>query len=325
MTALADTLVAWLRAWIGCLRTQQHQPGRASRLWRAMLLVPAFGAVLTVLHVKRRVSGALERNASIGEGAGNLRCRMPDLIGMYIGLFDIWEPDVSALLVERLRPGDAFLDVGANIGYYPLLASACVGDTGQAVAIEASPGIFAELCGNLERSAASNVRALHAAVSDHEGEIGIYAGPSHNLGLTTTVPGARRGLRQEAMVRAAPLGSLLSAEEVARARLLKIDVEGGEPAVIAGMAGFLAGCRDDLEILLELSPGWWGKDAPGVEAVIAPLRAAGFHTYVMDNSYWPWRYLWPRAVRRPRRVHRLSDRRVKRIDLMLSRVDAEQL
>jgi hypothetical protein len=52
---------------------------------------------------------------------------------------------------------------------------------------------------------------------------------------------------------------------------------------------------------------------------------AGFHVYQIANNLWPWRYLWPNAVARPRRVRGPLAGNVKRHDLVLSRVDAEEL
>ncbi|SCF63177.1 hypothetical protein GA0115259_100393 [Streptomyces sp. MnatMP-M17] len=58
-----------------------------------------------------------------------------DLIQRYIYLFGVWEPHMTRWLRGRLEPGDTFVDVGANIGYYSVLASQLVGDGVKVVAI----------------------------------------------------------------------------------------------------------------------------------------------------------------------------------------------
>lgn len=318
-------LVRVLRAWIRLLTTADPQPGRLTRLWRAALLVPAFGGVLVLLRLRLALAGPLTVTARTRFGAV-VRCRLPDLIQMYIALFDVWEPDLTRLIETRLGVGDVFVDVGANIGYYSLLASRCVGDAGAVVAIDASPGNCAELRHNLAANPGTgNVHDLNRAAAAERGTIAVYSGPEYNLGLATTAPGGRRGLRRETEVPAAPLAELLTADETRRARLIKIDVEGSEPSVLAGIGDLLAAGRDDLELLVELSPAWWQDPNLTPEAVIRPLREAGFHSYLMDNDYWPWRYLWPAAVRTPRRIDRLPDARVKRLDLVFSRIDAREL
>ena len=318
-------LIRLLRAWIRVLSTDRSDVGAIEKFLRGALLVPAFGFALVMLWIRAAVRGPVivEARARFGR---TFRCKLPDLIQMYIALFDTWEPDLTQFIQERLRPGDVFIDVGANIGYYTLLASAKVGAAGAVVAIDALPSNFAELQHNLDiNEGSANVRAINGGVSDARGTIDVYAGPAHNVGLATTAPGNRRNLRREASVPAAPLADFLRDDEIRRARVVKIDVEGGEPAVVSGMTRFLSECGERVEILLELSPAWWSDPALTPEAVLKPLRKAGFNTYVMNNSYWPWRYLWPRSVARPRRVQTLSDKRVKRIDLVVSRVDAEEL
>ena len=74
-----------------------------------------------------------------------------------------------------------------------------------------------------------------------------------------------------------------------------------------------------------MSPQWWSDEAKTPEDVLKPFREAGFHVYAIENNYWPWRYLWPNVVRPPWRVHEPLTERVKRLDLVLSRVDANLL
>lgn len=320
-----NLLIDWLRRWARLLTSERQALGLFGRLWRTVLLVPPFGALIVLLRLRLLLRGPVVVTATTRDGA-RLRCRPPDLIQTYITLFGVWEPDLSALIEERLRPGDVFVDVGANIGYFSVMAGRRVGATGSVVAIDALPSIFDELQHNLQLNGiADRTRAVNRAVSDRAGEVRIHAGPAHNRGLATTVPNTRAHFEQVVTVPSAPLSELLTPEEMRRCRLVKIDVEGGEPAVLAGLTGFLRQCSPDAEFLLELSPAWWPDASLTPEDAIKPLRDAGFKTYVMDNNYWPWRYLWPRAVRRPRRVARLPDRRVKRIDLFLSRVDAPEL
>jgi FkbM family methyltransferase len=192
------------------------------------------------------------------------------------------------------------------------------------VAIEASPANFQALQENLAlNDDPESVRTVNRAAADVAGAVSIFSGPVHNVGLATTVES--RGLPLEAEVAAAPLADLLEPQEAGAARLVKIDVEGGEDLVIRGMAEFLTRCRDDVEILLELSPRWWADRRQTAQQVLQPLFDAGFHVYRIDNNLWPWRYLWPNDVRSPRGLSNLPTRRLKRVDLVLSRVEQEEL
>src|SRR5262249_27771794 len=107
-----------------------------------------------------------------------------DIIQQYIYYFGVWEPHITSWIRSSLRPGDSFIDVGANIGYYSLLASRLVGQYGSVVAIEASPKTFLELQTNLTLNKIYNVRAVNLAASDCRGKLKIFRGHEHNTGLT---------------------------------------------------------------------------------------------------------------------------------------------
>lgn len=314
---------ASLRGAIRFLTSESERVNPVARAARAALFVPLFSIWYACVKVHHALGGRLELAGRARSGA-TFTCRPPDLVQMYILLFGWWEPDLTAFIRRRLRDGDVFVDVGANVGYFSLEAARAVGDRGGVVAIEASPAIHAELERNVAADGAAGVvRTVAKAVAGERGTLAVYAGPSHNLGLTTTMAG--RGFAREADVEAAPLADLLEPDETARARIVKIDVEGGEVDVLRGMTAFLERARDDVEIVVELSPQWWADVSTSPDDILADLAAMGFHAYEIDNDYWPWRYLWPRAVRPPRRLRRALDRRVRRLDLVLSRIDAEEL
>ncbi|MHC4220673.1 MAG: FkbM family methyltransferase, partial [Planctomycetota bacterium] len=260
----------------------------------------------------------------VTEWGSRIVSRLPDLIQMYIYLFGIWEPDITTFIRARLAPGDTFIDVGANVGYHTLLAAKLVGESGRVAAIEASPAIFRSLQHNLDLNDDTGVvRAVNMAAADVPGTVQIHSGPVHNVGLTTTLES--RGLAPEAEVAAAPLADLLEPVEIETSRLVKIDVEGAEDRVLAGMMSFIERCPANVEFLLELSPAWWNDRQQTAQQVLEPLFDAGFHAYRIDNNLFPWRYLWPNDVRKPVRVREALTRRVKRIDLVLSRLDQEDL
>src|SRR2546429_7961962 len=92
-----------------------------------------------------------------------------DILQQYIYYFGVWEPNLTRWIAQRLAPGDTFIDGGANIGYFTLLASKLVRDSGAGVAIEASPATFDALQRNLARNRARNGGAGNAAGSDCHG------------------------------------------------------------------------------------------------------------------------------------------------------------
>jgi len=316
-------VVRMFRRLIRLLMTQRPRLSAPESLVRALLLVPVFGTLLVLLRLRAMILGPLRLEAVTRDGL-RFRCALPDLIQMYLALFGVWEPDLTSFIESRLREGDGFIDVGANVGWFSIIAAKRVGETGQVVALEPSGAIHSALISNAKSNGVEGrIRAVRAAASDEQGMFMLHVGPAWNVGLSSVV--ARKGLRAEAAVAGAPLGELLDADEISRARIIKIDVEGGEDRVLRGMIGLLPRLRVDAEIVVELSPRWWPDVRQTPAEVLRRFTEAGFHVYEVANNYWPWRYLWPNRVSRPRRFRGRLDQRVRRLDLVLSRIDADAL
>jgi FkbM family methyltransferase len=288
------------------------------------MIVPFF-AVAFPLWIRAALWGPLIVESTTEDGI-RIRCRLQDGIQIYIYLFGTaWEPDLAAFLRRRIRPGDTVIDVGAHIGCVTALTSKLVGPGGTVVAIEPCPLVIPWLHETVERNELTNVRVVDAAVSDRDHELPLFLGPNWNPGETTTV--ARPKLREQGRVRAAPLDSLLTREELTTARAIKIDVEGGEDRVLAGMLASLDALAADAELVVELSPSWWSDPELRPIDVLQPFLERGFHVYLLPNDYFPWRYLWPRDVGVPQRLRDLTEleERVFRLDVVLSRTDADTL
>jgi FkbM family methyltransferase len=236
-----------------------------------------------------------------------------DILPQHIYYFGVWEPILTRWLEARLRPGEVFVDVGANIGYFSMLASRLVGPRGKVVAIEASPTICRELERGVRRNRLRNVRVVNAVVAADHGRKMVFLGPASHTGLTAVR--AQPHLTPERVVRAAPLPALLTHGELTRTRIIKIDVEGAENDVVAGLAAHLPDASPELEIVVEMHPGDHG-------ALLETLAHAGFHPYLLEIDYSPLRY---RELRRPPRPARLREPIEGECDVIFSRREAEVL
>lgn len=239
-----------------------------------------------------------------------------DMIQRYVYVFGVWEPDLTGWFRRRPLSGRTVVDVGANVGYFSLLASGLVGTTGRVVAVEALPSTFALLEANLARNDTGNVRALNLAASTEHGVLELFGGEVHNSGTTTTVPTA--GLASLGTVTAAPLADVLTDEEIATARVVKIDVEGAERHVVDGLLGALGRMPEDVELVVELTP----DDGGGASHVVASLRDLGFHAYLLPSDYRLARYAAGSPAQSAVRLRAPIDRRC---DVVFSRCDADAL
>lgn len=253
-----------------------------------------------------------------------MECNVEDLIQRYIYYFGEWEPNLTRWIARRLSPGDTFIDVGANVGYFSLLASSLVGASGKVVAIEASPDTFAKLQRNLGVNSASNVRAINIAASDREHTLTLFSAYAANSGMMSTNPdwADLYGFDPNCEIAAAPIASILNSREIQTARLVKIDVEGSEWSVIQGMLPMLHACRPDLEIVTEINPSVLESRGQTPESLIRTFQDLGFHCYSIENSYSGLSYLAGREGLRP---ERLRSAVTTQSDVIFSRQEAASL
>lgn len=207
-----------------------------------------------------------------------MRCDARDYIQNRILHFGVWEPNITQIFLSHIRSGDTIVDIGANVGYYSLLASKLVGEGGAVISIEASPTIADRLRRNISDNGYGNVRVANVAVSDRLGTVTLYAGPISNSGLTTTV--ARPGFSASHQIDAMPLDEILSGDELKRVTFIKIDVEGAECPVLQRILDRLDGYPRLSRIVVEASV----REAGDVwhDLFVRMLRS-GFSASVVQN------------------------------------------
>lgn len=241
-----------------------------------------------------------------------------DLVQGYIYYFGVWEPNLTDFLQRRLRnqSNRTFVDVGANVGYYSLLAASAMKSDSRIVAIEAFPSIHEKLLINLGLNQIRNVRPLQVAASDQVSEIEIYYAGSLNEGKSTTLPG--RFKVTPVKVEARPLADLLTVEEVRSLKVMKVDVEGAEAAVLRGFESVMKYLPVDAEIVVEVTP----DSTTETQNIFEFFRCHGFNAYFLENSYDAVTYLSKGTVTRPKRIHEIP---TAQTDVVFSRLDQEVL
>ena len=154
----------------------------------------------------------------------------------------IGEPQVQKALVDHLRPGMTFYDVGANIGFFSLMAARLVGPEGRVISFEADPEIAARLRENLARNRFTHAHVEQKAVWSEPGTVPFErvdpnTSPDRGLGYVSTNGSAPGAIPVEAV----------SLDQYAASHpppdFLKCDVEGSEVAVVQGAAQLLSGKR----------------------------------------------------------------------------------
>jgi FkbM family methyltransferase len=175
----------------------------------------------------------------------------PGLMGAtgiyYTGLYEFEE---MAFALHVLRPGDRFVDVGAHIGAFSILAAGAVG--ADCLAIEPVPASFAFLQENINLNGLNGkIQPLNIGIAAHPGRLPFTTlkGAANGVALTGTA--AKSGI-SIVEVEVQPLDALLEDWDLSNPiTVLKVDVEGYEHEVIAGAAKTLADPRL-VAILIEL-------------------------------------------------------------------------
>lgn len=209
----------------------------------------------------------------------SINCRVDEFIQKHIAVFGIWEPRLTSYLLSTPRSG-IFLDVGANIGYHSLLASALFDGV---IAFEPSSLSFSELLINLDRNCINNVRAFQVAISDRRGKLPFYKGADSNSGLSSTKE--KPGLQFEAEVTCAPFEDYLTEEDWSTISFIKIDVEGAELEVIKSLLPNVSLLPLSVEIMIEVP----GND-PNGRLIFESMINAGFLAFDLSSTYRPTDY-----------------------------------
>jgi FkbM family methyltransferase len=185
-------------------------------------------------------------------------------------------------LRASLRPGMTFVDVGANIGYFTLLAGSVVGPAGRVVAFEPTPAVVNRLRENVRLNGLRNVTSVQKAISDHRGTAQFF--------LSDEDPEANSLFRQNTAakrveVETATLDDELSRYAIGKVDVLKIDTEGAELSVLQGARKTLTGASPP-KIFLEINPVTLRMAGVAAEQIFNKLDEFGYGWQVLEQFSW---------------------------------------
>ena len=169
---------------------------------------------------------------------------------------DKWEPGVADCLRQVIQEGNTFVDIGAHVGLYTLLASKLVGPQGRVFAFEPDPLASELLSKNLVLNNATNVTVLTMAVSHKKGSASLVTSRWGNGSSSLGVVPLEAGYGEELSVTTTSLDAFCD-ERAIRPDVVKIDVEGGEAAIFAGGWATLSRSK---AVFLEFHPKKLSRD-----------------------------------------------------------------
>ena len=160
-----------------------------------------------------------------------------------------YEPEIVTLFEQSLRPGMGVLDIGANIGYFSMLAASLVGPAGFVLAVEPNPINVRMLEASRKLNAFGHITILQAAASSGVGLLAFHA--THSTGVTSPISLDHQNSSDEQLVPCLPIDRILSEDR--KIDLIKIDVDGSEYHALTGVKDLIK--RDRPVIITEFCPG----------------------------------------------------------------------
>lgn len=187
------------------------------------------------------------------------------------------EPYTTVLFKQLVRRGMTVIDLGAQIGYFTLLAASLVGEKGRVFAFEPEPRNYALLVKNIEVNAFKNVIPLQKAVSYKTGKVNLFLSKADSSGhslFKAKVARRMETLAESIMVDVVSLDEFFN-DNGCPIDVIKMDVEGAEMTVLLGMAKILEG-NDNPKIFTEFNPAALQKSGVPPEEYWNKLMQFGF-------------------------------------------------
>ena len=190
-----------------------------------------------------------------------LYARPDDLaVGRHV-VYGAYEPEVETVFRSLVQPGMGVVDLGANLGYFTMLAAHLVGPSGYVLAVEPNPDNARLIEASRRLNHFEHVQVAQLAAGRRVGL--LMLNPTYSNGTTASIGEGLEAVLAAQTVACAPLDALV--EDGQHIGVIKVDVEGAEYIALRGGEGVIA--RDRPVIVTEFSPGLLtdisGIDGPG--------------------------------------------------------------
>ncbi|MBR0654051.1 FkbM family methyltransferase [Plastoroseomonas arctica] len=205
-------------------------------------------------------------------------------VGVHILQTGTWETPYTEAFKSLLRPGARVVDVGANLGWYALVAAPIVGREGRVYAVEPNPELARMVYWSLRTNGfGAFSKVFDVAVGDVPDVVDLVSRPDMPGGgyIRPTVHAVEDPAPSTTRVASVPLDTLL-AEEAAPIDVLKMDVEGWEGMALRGMRATMDR-SPGLRMLIEWSTQQDGSPAPRRE-MAETLEGRGYTPHRIDGQ-----------------------------------------
>ena len=176
-------------------------------------------------------------------------------VAQIIICYGYWEKWVTDVFRALVKPGMVVLDIGANCGYYSLLAAQAVGPSGKVHCVEPNPLLHENLTRSFLFNGYNHVKLHKVAFADKEEEITLYTRGDFTGGATIYELKPKSQYSKITTVKV-PAVNLAAYFPDLKANVIKIDIQGAEPHLVDGLLK-IAENSGNLDILMEYAPNLW--------------------------------------------------------------------
>jgi len=203
-----------------------------------------------------------------------------------------WEASTSAIFERVVKEGDIIVDLGANIGYFTLLAAKIVGGKGRVYSFEPEPRNYNYLLKNIELNDYKNVVPVQKAVADKVGKTRLYICPydsgHHTInqyqGIKKYKPDVSINEKDFVEVEMITLDDFFGDKDQS-INVIKMDIEGAEMLAFLGMARIIKKNKN-LKIFMEFFPLLIREMGSSPEEFIKRiLEDYHFSMYIIGGDY----------------------------------------
>jgi len=151
-------------------------------------------------------------------------------------LFGVYEASETKIMRSMIRPGMTVVDIGANIGYYTLIASRRVGNEGQILAFEPEPKTYEVLKTNIHANNIVNTQCFPLAISSHAGEERLFLSSENKMKHSLLSQDTQTDFIK---VTTCTLDDFMEKRSISKVDFIKMDIEGAEGLALSGLIGTL--------------------------------------------------------------------------------------
>jgi FkbM family methyltransferase len=200
----------------------------------------------------------------------------------YLKAGKLYDLPLLTALTDPLQPGDTFIDIGANIGYFSVLALQMILPGGHVYAFEPNPSVFDVLKANADLNDSGHLQVFKMALGDEPGTANLFINMT-DVGMSTLL-GSGNG--PVTPVTVATLDDLHARLRFQNVRMVKIDVEGFEEKVIRGGSGFFSQ-RLAESVVFEVNPHIAGASQKPDYQIRRFFAGLGYQAYLIRTEIDP--------------------------------------